>query len=365
MHHCCQAGDFDKGYRIYRNQIDQGSRWVITNVLGAYGTQLNLIQDFFPEGDTTQTPQVSSPDHQGFILNDIGLCLTSLGRLAEAPPFYERYVASNIQAEDWRNTSTSYRNLADLYASLGDLSASAAAAESALTYARRVDNEQQKKINECFSLEYQGWAAHLQGNLDAAKTAFQQAEHLEQQIDPDKQYLYSLRGIRHAEHLRRWGDSDYARRITEANQVICERNRWQEDLSLCYRLLGELAAAHNPQAAQEHYTAALRLARSISRKNVLIEALLARGRWAARRGEGAAAASDLEEALSYAVEGGYRIYEADIRVALAWMHRAQGNFGAAQREAERAQRMSQAMGYYWGQQDAAEVLTELAAVVGA
>jgi hypothetical protein len=66
--------------------------------------------------------------------------------------------------------------------------------------------------------------------------------------------------------------------------------------------------------------------------------------------------------LGYAVEGGYRIYEADIRVALAWMHRAQGNLGTAQREAERARRMSQAMGYYWGQQDAAEVLAELANV---
>ena len=52
-------------------------------------------------------------------------------------------------------------------------------------------------------------------------------------------------------------------------------------------------------------------------------------------------------------------------MALAGMHRAQGNFGGAQREAERAQRMSQAMGYYWGQQDAAEVLTELAAFAGA
>ncbi|PSN14069.1 hypothetical protein C7293_13330 [filamentous cyanobacterium CCT1] len=69
--------------------------------------------------------------------------------------------------------------------------------------------------------------------------------------------------------------------------------------------------------------------------------------------------------MGYAVEGGYRIHEADIRVALAWTYRAQGNSGAAQREAERAQRMSQAMGYYWGQQDAAEVLAELATVAGA
>ncbi|PSN10496.1 serine protease, partial [filamentous cyanobacterium CCT1] len=214
VHHRCQAGDYDKGFRIYRDQIDQGSRWVITSVLGAYETELNLIQDFFPGGDTTQTPQVSSPDHQRFVLNEIGFCLMNLGRLVEAPPFYERSAAGYVSAEHWSAVSVSYQNLAELYASLGDLSASATAAESALTYARRVDDEQQKKREERDSLADQGWAAHLQGNLDAAQPAFQQAEQLEQQIDPDEQYLYSLRGIQHAEHLRRRGDSDYARRIT-------------------------------------------------------------------------------------------------------------------------------------------------------
>ncbi|MBE9136286.1 trypsin-like peptidase domain-containing protein [Nodosilinea sp. LEGE 07088] len=361
VHHRCQAGDYDQAFdEIAWEQIYQGNRAVLIYQLGAYGTDLNLLQDFFPVGNTNQTPQVSSPDKQRFILNEIGLSLMNMGRLIEAPPFYERSAAGVVSAEDWRNASAAYQNLAELYAYLGDLSASATAAESALTYAHRVDDEQQKKQKESNSLAYQGWAAHLKGNLDAAQTAFQQAEQLEQQ-----QYLYSVPGIQHAEHLYRRRDTDYARRITEANQVICEQNRWQFILSLCHRLLGDLDAAHNPQAAQEHYNEALRLARSISKKNVLIEALLARGRWAAQRGEGAAAASDLEEALNYAVEGGYRIHEADIRVALAWMHRAQGNSGAAQREAERAQRMSQAMGYYWGQHDAAEVLTELTAVAGA
>jgi hypothetical protein len=56
------------------------------------------------------------------------------------------------------------------------------------------------------------------------------------------------------------------------------------------------------------------------------------------------------------VDGGYRIYEADIRVALAWAHLAAGDPAAARPEAERAQRMSADMGYHWGQVDAAEVL---------
>jgi len=56
------------------------------------------------------------------------------------------------------------------------------------------------------------------------------------------------------------------------------------------------------------------------------------------------------------VDGGYRIYEADIRMGLAWAHLAAGDRQAARAEAERAQRMSADMSYHWGQVDAAEVL---------
>jgi hypothetical protein len=66
--------------------------------------------------------------------------------------------------------------------------------------------------------------------------------------------------------------------------------------------------------------------------------------------------SDLNEALGYAVDGGYRRYEADIRIALAWAHLAAGDRQTARAEAERAQRMSADMGYHWGQVDVAEVL---------
>ncbi|MEO1134028.1 MAG: FtsX-like permease family protein, partial [Cyanobacteria bacterium J06639_1] len=123
-----------------------------------------------------------------------------------------------------------------------------------------------------------------------------------------------------------------------------------------HRVLGELDAAEGLLIAKDHYDKALSVARSISRRDALIEALLARGRWTAKRGEVPSAANDLEEALGYAVSSGYRIYEADIRVALAWMHKAAGQLQTARKEAEKAHRMSEEMGYYWGQKDADEVL---------
>jgi tetratricopeptide (TPR) repeat protein len=338
--------------------------------------------EFFPNSDATKEPLVSDPADRRFILNRVGFCLMSLGRLAEAPTFFERYVAGNIAAEDWRNASRGYQNLADLHAHLGDLPASADAAAQALALARRAEN----KGEELTSLARQAWAAHLRGDLEAAGAAFQQAEALGREIDPTKSYRYSIDGIWHADHLRRAGDPAYARRVTEANLEICERNRWPKSISQCHRVLGDLDAdAGDREGARAHYDRALHLARGITYRPALIEALLASGRWAARHADLTGtpnlsglgldtAFADLGEALAYATDSGYRIYEADTRIALAWAHlspltptdrprsapsppEGRGeNLRQARAEAERARQMSVEMGYHWGRVDAEEVL---------
>jgi hypothetical protein len=331
VHHACRAGAYDEAYRIYRERIRQENRFVDIHVLGAYETSLALMMEFFPGGDVSHEPQVSDPGSKGWILAMAGLCLTSLGRLAEVVPFHERHNAIKLELEDWSNASVGYRNLASLHAYLGALAASAWAAGQALALARRAGN----KADEMMSLAYRAWAEHLAGDRGAAEASFRQAEALEREIDSSKRYLYSLRGIWHAEHLRRSGRAGEARRVTEANLEICQRNRWQDNWSLSHRVLGDLEAdadAGDPAAARAHYDRALEIARGISARDVLIEVLLARGRWAARDPEGfenpqglVAATADLEEALGYALEGGYRIYEVDARVGLAWAGLAAGD----------------------------------------
>jgi tetratricopeptide (TPR) repeat protein len=325
---------------------------------------------------------VSDPRARRWILNEVGLCLMSLGRLRDAVPFYERVAKLDQElADDWHNASVTVRNLADLRLHLGDVDAGAEDAREALRLARKAENQNEERD----SLAYMAWAEHLRGETEAALAHFAEAEALEQEISGDE-YLYSQRGVRHAITLIRSHATPlprssanplpYARRITEANLPLCKQYM-REQVSQCHRVLGDLDAIEGqPAEARAHYDEALRIARSISDRATLIEALLARGRYVAKdlgdlgdlRGLDQAF-SDLREALALATRGGYRRYEADIRVALAWAHLAAtpipgpspagGGRERAREEAERARAMSEAMGYHWGQVDAEAVLDAL------
>ena len=361
VHHACRSGAYDEAINILWERIYQDLNCNLYYKLGANETALAILEEFFKEQDTSQDPLVSCPVDKGWILGEIGFCLMNLGRLYQAEPFIERsnFINLNI-TKNWTNASRCYHNLSDLYASLGALDRSAEASRQALELSIRA-GDKSAEGTERTSIAYLAFAEHLQGSLITASEGFRKAEALEQGIDPKRQYLYSFRGIKHADHLIRIGNVANARKVIEANLEICKINHWQFLVSRCYRVLGDLDAnGGDHDCARTHYNEALKIAHSINDRDVLIEALLARGGWAAKHMKNASEAfSDLDEALNYAVSGGYRILEADIRVALAWANLAAGNKEKAKTEAQRAKQMSKEMGYYWGKKYADEILAEI------
>lgn len=358
IHHACSAGDYDDIVTIYL--LREALTSPLANQLSAFDTLLSVLRDFFPNGNTSQEPQTSNPEIKRFILSTFGLCLKQLGHLEEASRFYTRAIEIAKAMENWLNASINRQQVAEISTYLGEFTTSATSIREALNLAKQAQQDQPELSshafwNECSALALQAWIAHLQGDLRVAGTSFQQAEALFREIDPQKSFLYAQNGIWHAEYLRRTGETAYARQITEVNLKICASNGWKDEESCCHRLLGDLDAKNDQlQPAREHYNEALKIAESASRW-VLIEALLAQGRFAARQGESEAAREYLEEARS----SEYHRYAADIEVALAWAHHAMGDASATRTHAERAQSMSSKMGYYWGKVDAEEVLAAI------
>lgn len=354
VHHACQAGAYDEAYKIFQDHIRQGKRKVTIHQLGAYETELALDTEFFRNGDLSQEPAVSDKNHRRFLLNAVGLCLMSLGHLREAVPYFERKNKIALEMQDWKNLSNGYQNLAELHAHLGALEASAEAARQALDLARKAGD----KDGEVKTLSYQGRNFSLKGEIENANTAFEKAWVLEKEDDPSVSCLSRNPGLWYAEHLLLIKQIKESRLLAVSNLEYCGKYHWDFLVSNCHLVLGDLDSdAGNHVSARAHYESALKIARSIQDRGVLIEALLARGRFFAKHLKDAnAASSDLNEALSYCVESGYRIYEADVRVALAWANLAVSDQQSAKAEAERALQMSNEMGYHWGRVDAEEVL---------
>jgi tetratricopeptide (TPR) repeat protein len=196
-------------------------------------------------------------------------------------------------------------------------------------------------------------------DFSSADLAFKSAEKLSRKYSKNP-YLFGLPGIFHASHLRKTGYKEEALNITLSNLNDSIKARKKDDICQCHRLLGDIYADLNQvEEANRHYDEAIKLAQTVFRLDVLIEALISRGYWFIQQGDFATSEMDLNEALEYAVDSGFRIYEADIRVGLAKAAFAKGDIPGARSDAQFAQRASAEMSYYWGQVESSKLLSEL------
>jgi tetratricopeptide (TPR) repeat protein len=276
------------------------------------------------------------------VFDTVVSCLMSLRRPREAVAMFAARNAMLWDDEDWNTASVGYRTQAVLQFQAGNLADADHAAEKALTAARHLESPRL----EVAALAQQAWLSHLRGNIEAAGEMFRQAAALQQQTNPEQPDLFSQDRIWYADHLREADQPDEARAMTQANLALCAQHGWVKSLSQCHRLLGDLdAAAGEHDAAYSHYDEALRIARNIDHRPTLAETLLARGRQAIQQEAYREARTDLNEALGYTLEGGYRIAEAEIRMALALLERAMDDPTAAQAQERYARYLSAATGY--------------------
>jgi tetratricopeptide (TPR) repeat protein len=340
-HHACQAEAYDEAYQIYWERIEQDKHRVLSQ-LGANETLLALMLQFFGRHSHAHEPLLGEVRVRHRVFDTVIACLIHLNRLPEAIEFYAARNYLLRREDDWHSVSIGSRNLAAIAVQIGRLDTAAQAAHMALEAAQYVGNRQL----EVAALAQQARVAYLRGDITTAGELFGSAAQLQQRISPDQPVLYSQDQLWYAEHLRHAGDTETARQMTQANLELCEQNGWANSLSQCHRLLGDLDAENEQhEQAREHHDAAVTIARRIAHRPTLTEALLARGHTTAHRGDADAASSDLIEALDYARESHYLLYEADIRLALALLHRSSGNTTAAQAEEQHARRIRAATGY--------------------
>jgi len=297
---------------------------------GSYQTNLDLLREFFPNRDIYLAPRMTYAEDRRVILDAVAGCLTELGKMSDAFSFYLRALDASpaidlITGQLPVSISEAARQMTVILIHQGNLGGAMLMAAEAISSTRRARGLSRRQVlllplrlpglllslfdkyEVSENLALQAWIDHLTGNLPQATMHFQQSAQIEGRLHPR-----SLPSIYHAEHLCRIGSIDDARQLMEAKLAWYECHEITSELSACHRVLGDLAtSARQHEIAQQHYHQSLLLARDMTRRHILIEALLAQGRWAARyeaqagRGEPSEVAfNDLDEALTYALDGG-------------------------------------------------------------
>jgi tetratricopeptide (TPR) repeat protein len=368
VHHACQAGEIDQAYELLHEGVVGENEDRLIHKLGEFELELVLLADFFPGGDWAQAPELSGPIEKYWLLNQVGVCMMALGRLAEAVPLLDRSIDVAAAVESWSAASLGHENLAVVHILRGDLTRgeeSAAAAENCARMSEEHERLRDKtRVVQTHknALALKAWAYHLRGHTERARETFRAALQVSRNVGlPFGHALSGLSACVYADHLRRMGDIATALEVGRINLGYLEVSGNQPLLVQAHRVMGELKAqeGHYSEAAH-HLEQALELAQRSTRRNELIEALLTAGKWRTQWNDATEtqleeALAQLQEACRLAVSGGYRIHEVDTRVALGWCHLRRGEPMDALEQGEAALRSGEELDYHWGAVDALEL----------
>lgn len=399
------AEDLEAADELYRGRLENGQvfMWIPAPQEG-----LRCARAFLePAGRRTALEQTLGRRRLGLYLNDVALLASIVGEMEEVVRGYGESVVMCHSAGFWAAVSVRLQNIADAQILRGRLGEAVASANEALFYAggeerprvplplnerlpsrfppRPATAPKRNDDDDVVSRSYRAHALSLAGQLAAASRDFAAADALQRKNHHENASLYSRRGVNWARHRQRLGETDAARRLTEANRTRCEKNGWNSDVARCELLVGELdliaeAAGSGGHAAADRLAAALRIFRDAGQVKYLPDVLLAVGRHTLasgfvasetavpsqepgtsdRRlmGDDESALSHCEEALRLAARSGFLLMKCDALNLRAKLLRAAGRLDEALANAKEAHDLAMSCHYYWGHHEALRQLRD-------
>jgi tetratricopeptide (TPR) repeat protein len=308
VYHGCRADRHEETLNdVYRKRIlrDDDAAHLVKK-LGALGTNLSLLANFFATPWTRPTAALSADD-QSYVISLAGFDLRAAGRLADALDPTRVAAEASVRMEAWATAAARYNNLSELYIASGNVPEAVAGARQALDFADRSREDFLRVVARAALAD----ALHQSGDLAEAKRLFAEAEGL-QGGQSRRPILSSLRGYRYCDLIL--GQGETAEVLHRASQALPWAIQEGSLLSIgLYHLL--LGRAHRPGSADsvDHLDQAIDFLRRAGQLNYLPLGLLARG-----------ADHDLDEVFRIAARSGMRLYLADYYLA-------RGNLAEAER----------------------------------
>ncbi|MCK6437143.1 hypothetical protein [Rivihabitans pingtungensis] len=343
--HGCRAGLYEETRtEVYRDRILRSTKsdgFYSAHKLGAFGADLGALACFFAAPWQRLAPGLSVGD-QAWLLSEAATRLRALGRLAEALEPMRAGAESAVAQAGWKNAAIRYSNLSELQLSLGHIALAVADAERSVDYADRSGDAFKRMAIRTTLAD----ARHQQGEREAARRGFAEAEAMQAERQPEYPLLYSLQGFRYDELLlaeaerAAWGGpaaaegreacAQVAQRATQALAIAKRHNQLLSialdhlTLARC-ALYADLLHGRTPgKDAQQHTEAAVAGLRQAGTQHHLPRGLLTRawlrhslGNLPGAKDDLPSAKDDLDEAQRIAERGGMKLHLADIALTRA------------------------------------------------
>ena len=319
--HGCLAGEYQKALDVYKDRILR--RIEGTNTfqfysffkLGAYAQDLTVISTFFPDIWEAPLSKGLSESNQAWLVSVTSFCLNALGCLMETVEVKKNTIKIYDKLGDWNNASINVNHLIDIYLSIGSLKDAEHVAQQAIVYADRTDSWQRQE-RQVASRARLATTLHRQGHLQESLKHFQEAEKIQQELQPQYPRLYNEVGASYCNLLL-----DMAA-YTAAQEAVLERGReffkWRVpgdsllDISLDHLTIARaLFALNRFDEAYAEFDEAVRGIRKAEKTNHTPYVLLARAKFYRHQKQFPEAWHDLDEAKDIIERCGMKLYAVD------------------------------------------------------
>jgi len=373
--HACQADRHQQALnQVYVRRIMRESAGFSVKILGAFGTNLSIIRNFFNEPWKKVVDGLDEYS-KAFVLNQAGFCLKAMGRITEAAEAYKEGLQARIRQEKWWDAAVDAGSLSELYLTAGELEDALSYAEEGVKFAERTENNLRRRA----SMTTLADALHHSGRLSEAEDVFRKAEAMQEQHQPHFRFLYSVWGFRYCDLLIT--QDKYNEVLTRTDQqmvwigaqalpVPLDRALNYLSSGLARLLKQEKEGLNNFLDSASDIQEAVSILREAGHVDYLVRGLIIRARLNTVRNDFAHASADLHEALSIA-SGTMKLYEADGHLDYARMYVAmsenekeskskQENIEKAREHLNISKEMIERMGYHRRDKDVQEIEAQLA-----
>jgi tetratricopeptide (TPR) repeat protein len=343
VYHGCLAGRHQEAFdTVYRERIRQGETFFLTRMLGAFGTNLSLLANFF-ETPWSQPVTGLSEAYQSWVVGNAGYTLRALGRLADAIGPMRSAAEARLAMKDWKNASTNYSNLSQSLLVLGQVHPAIRTARQAVEFADRSEDQFQRLFRRAALAD----ALFQSGDLVEATDLFTEAEKMQKELQPEYPVLYALQGFLFCALLLDQGKlAEVIRRATQTLRWV-EKQHWLLDIGLNHLSLGCAYPRRSPESVR-HLNQAVDFLRQSGELDDLPRGLLARG-----------TPADLDEVFRIASRCGMKLHLTDYHLASARLALKNHELAKAREHTDKAAALIDETGYHRRDKALAELRAEI------